>query len=169
MIAFFARYKLVLEIAVIGALALAVLVGVHSFLDYEQGIGEARVQARWDAQKVADERAAIRLEKDWRERYDAAINQGAINEKIARTAAATANASNDSLRNTSTGLLKLIPNASADTARAYAGAYAAVFADCVGRYKAMGETAQGHLNDDQAVRDAWPGAGPPQLGQQAAK
>lgn len=149
-------YKLAAKIAVFGALATGVVYETHQFLEHERDIGRQEVQARWDAQKAADKLAADKQEKDWREKYDAAINQGAKNEQAARAAAAAANAAADSLRNTSANILKLLPGASAETARAYASAYQAVFAKCVGEYKALGERATGHANDAAALDAAWP-------------
>ncbi len=154
MIAALAPYKMLAEFLLLAALAW----GGHLFLEHERDIGRAEVRALWDAQKLSDKTASDKQEKEWREKYDVAINQGAENVKVARAAAVSANTAADSLRNTSTSILKLIPNASTDTARAYATAYAAVFAECSERYKAMGELAQGHFNDDQAVRLAWPTA-----------
>jgi hypothetical protein len=149
-------YKLLAEIVVIGSLAAGAAYGVHQFLEHERQIGRNEVQARWEAQKVVDALVATKQEKDWLAKYDDAINQGAKNVQIARAAAATANSAADSLRNTSSDILKLMPGASAETARAYAAAYGSVFDKCVGRYKAMGEAAQGHANDAQTLSNAWP-------------
>lgn len=149
-------YKLLIEIAVIGSLAAGVVWGVHEFLEHERDIGRKEVQARWDAQKLADQTASDKMEKEWREKYDAAVNLGAENVKIARASATTANASADSLRNTNATIVKLIPGASAETARAYASAYQTVFNDCVGKYKELGETAQGHYIDAATLDAAWP-------------
>lgn len=151
-----APYKLLFEILVIGALAAGVVYEVHQFLEHERDIGRAEVQARWDAQTAADKVATAKQEKDWREKYDAAITQGAENVQIARNAAAAANSSAVSLRNTTQDIAKLIPGASAETARLYAAAYGTVFDQCVERYKEMGSIAQGHANDAKALSDAWP-------------
>lgn len=156
MIALIARYKLLLEIVLIGALASGVMWGVHEFLEHERDIGRKEVTALWDARKKADKDAADKLEASWKARYEDAINQGAENAKIARAAAATANASADRLRSTSADIAKLIPTASAETARAYASAYQTVFHQCVGEYRSMGESAQGHFNDWQTIDRAWP-------------
>lgn len=143
-----------------GALA-ALLVGAaaycgHWFIEHEREIGRQEVQGRWDAQKVADKRAGDKLEKDWREKYYAAINQGAKNAQALQADAAAARAATDRLRDTNTSLQQLLANASAETARKYASAYQAVFADCVGRYQQMGQAAQGHLNDYQTLDAARP-------------
>lgn len=156
MIAILARYKLLIEIALIGALAAGVLYGVHQFLEHERDIGRQEVQALWDKQKAADDLAAGKQERDWREKYDAAINQGAENAKALRTDANAARVASERLRDTNQSLQQLLAGASAETARKYATAYQAVFTDCVGRYQAMGEAAQGHANDAAALGAAWP-------------
>ena len=46
---------------------------------------------------------------------------------------------NDSLRDTISKLNEQLSAASAETARKHAAAYQAVFAECVGRYRALGE------------------------------
>jgi hypothetical protein len=143
------RYIIVAEV-------LAVIAGAIWLCHWQQGIGEARVQARWDAQKLADKEAAAAQENVWRGRVDDALALGAKNEQARRNDAAVAQRANDSLRDTNATLGKLLANASPETARAYASAYQAVFADCVGRYRAMGEAAQGHYNDWKSVDAAFP-------------
>jgi hypothetical protein len=151
-----APYKLVAEIAVIGTFAVGAVIGVHQFLEHERDIGRQEVQARWNEQKAADKLAADKQEKDWREKYDAAINQGSENAKALRTDAAAARVASDRLRDTNQSLQQLLAGASAETARKYATAYQAVFADCVRRYSAMGEAAQGHASDAATLSAAWP-------------
>lgn len=151
-----APYKLAFEIAVFGALTVGAAVGVHQFLEHERDIGRAEVQARWDKQKADDKLRAEKQEKDWRDRYTDAINQGAKNAQALHADAAAALAAADGLRNTNDKLGQLLSGATAETARKYAAAYQTVFADCVGRYRAMGEAAQGHANDAATVGAAWP-------------
>jgi hypothetical protein len=159
-IARLAPYKLAAEILIFGALAGGAIYGIHQFLEHERDIGRKEVQTRWDAQRVADKEAAAKQEKDWREKYDAAINQGAKNAQALRTDAAAARAASDRLRDTNQSLQQLLAGASAETARKYASAYQAVFADCVGRYRTMGEAAQGHANDAATLSAAWPQGAP---------
>jgi hypothetical protein len=151
-----APYKLAFEILVFGALAAGALYGAHQFLEHERQIGRDEVQARWDAQKLADQEAADRQAQFWRARYDDAINQGAKNAQALHADAAAARAAADGLRDTTDRLGQLLAGASAETARKYAAAYQTVFADCVGRYRAMGEAAQGHANDALTLGAAWP-------------
>jgi hypothetical protein len=155
-----APYKLAAEILVFGLLAAGMVYEVHQFLEHERDIGRQEVQARWNAQKVVDKAAGDKQEKDWREKYDAAINLGTKNAEALRTDANAARAASDRLRDTNQSLQQLLAGASAETARKYASAYQAVFADCVGRYRAMGEAAQGHANDAATLSAAWPQGAP---------
>jgi hypothetical protein len=155
-----APYKLAAEILIFGALAVGAAVWAHQFLEHERDIGRQEVQTRWDQQKAADKLAAERQEKDWREKYDVAINLGSENAKALRTDAAAARAAADGLRSTTDKLGQFLAGASAETARKYATAYQAVFADCVGRYRSMGEAAQGHANDAATLSAAWPQGAP---------
>lgn len=152
------RYKLAAEILVFGAITVGAVAGIHQFLEHERQIGRDEVQARWDKQKADDKLAAEKQEKDWRERYDAAITQGAKNAQTLRVDAAASRAATDRLRDTNDKLGQLLAGATAETARKYASAYQAVFADCVGKYREMGEAAQGHANDAATLREAWPTA-----------
>lgn len=154
--AFFGRYKIAIEILLACALGLWVVREVHVFLEHERDIGRNEIRAEVAIRDKANKEAADKIEDSWRARYDDAIKQGAENVKIARAAAVTANASADRLRSTSADIAKLIPTASAETARAYAGAYQTVFNTCIGEYKQLGELAQGHYIDYKAIDRAWP-------------
>lgn len=138
------------------ACAVGITIAGHSFLEHERDLGRHEVQARWDEQKKLDQAAALKQERDWRTKYDDAIHQGAEHAQASRLAAAAANAAADSLRNTSDRFSRLLPSATADAARQYAAAYQAVFTDCVGRYKALGERADGHALDAATLSAAWP-------------
>jgi hypothetical protein len=155
-----ARYKLPAEILALIALVVGAVYGAHQFLEHERDIGRQEVQGRWNEQKAADKLAADKQEKDWREKYDAAINLGSENAKALRTDANAARVASDRLRDTNQSLQQLLAGATAETARKYATAYQAVFTDCVGRYRAMGETAQGHANDAATLSAAWPQGAP---------
>jgi len=150
------RYIRVAEVIVIVAVIAFIALWWHNHDMEQQKIGEARIKALWDAQKVADKLAADKQEKDWREKYDSAISQGARNAHALQKAAAVAAGANDRLRDTNTELSKLLSSASPEAVRAYASAYQAVFADCVGEYRKMGQAAQGHANDAETLSNAWP-------------
>lgn len=151
-----APYKLLLQLAAILALVAGAAYGVHQFLEHERDIGRKEVQAQWDAQKASDKLAADKLESDWQARWYLAVNQGNDREKSLRTDAAVARTSADKLRDTNATLQQRLATAPAETARQYAATYAAVFTDCEGRYRAMGEAAQGHANDSLTLQQAWP-------------
>jgi preprotein translocase subunit SecF len=142
----------------IGAL-LVVSAATYAVRSYNEGLradGRAEVQAQWDKQKIADKLAAEAKEDQWQKRYDTAINTGAKNAQALRIAANAAATANDSLRDTIDKLNEQLATADATTARKHAAAYQTVFEQCVREYRRMGEAAQGHANDAQQYREAWP-------------
>jgi len=108
-----------------------------------------------------DKEAADKREKDWREKYDQAVNKGAENAQTLQREAAATRAAADGLRNTNSTLQQLLGSASTEAARKYAATYTNVFNDCVAKYQAMGAAAQGHANDVQTLISAWPTTPPP--------
>jgi len=50
----------------------------------------------------------------------------------------------------------LLSTASADAVRKYADASGVVFDQCVGRYREVAQSAQGHASDTMTLQDAWP-------------
>lgn len=138
------------------ALLAAIVFGVNSFLEHERDIGRNEVRAEWALQKLADKAAAEKIEKEWRTKYDTAVNQGSKNVQALRTAVAVAGSANVGLLDTIAELNKQLAVGSTDTARQHAAAYQAVFADCVGKYRGMAEAAQGHANDARTLSEAWP-------------
>ncbi len=154
--AYFAPYKTIIEVILIGALIIGISVAIHSFLEHERDIGRNEVHAEWDKQKLADKVASDKQEKDWRDKYDLAINTGAQNAQTLKLETAATRVASDRLRDTNTSLQQLLANSTAEAARKYAAAYANVFNDCVGKYQEMGIAAQGHANDSKALASAWP-------------
>lgn len=144
--------KLLGSLLILAALAY----GIHKYNDHQRDIGRNEIRAERTAEKLADKIAAEKIEKDWRLKYAAAIKKGAKNAQSLRAAAAVAGNANDSLRDTIAKLNEQLAAGSADTASQHAAAYQAVFADCVGRYRAMGEAAQGHAGDAATLEAAWP-------------
>lgn len=149
-------YKLLVEVAVVGSIVIGIGVAIHGFLEHEQGIGAAKVQALWDQQKAIDSAAAEKTEKEWREKYDQAVSKGSENAQTLQREAAATRIAADSLRSTNATLQQLLSSANAETARKYAATYANVFNDCVARYQTMGAAAQGHANDAAILSAAWP-------------
>lgn len=151
-----APYKLAAEIIVFGALAAAVLFGVHEFLEHERDIGRQEVQARWDVQKLADAKAAADQKQVWTDQQIGANNHATDRQQINQAAAAAAGAVAGSLRDAIAAFAKARPDDTAATARASAATLGSLLADCEGRYRGMAEIADGHANDVRTLKEAWP-------------
>jgi hypothetical protein len=156
LLARFAPYKLLLEILVIGTLAAGALYGAHLFLEHERDIGRNEVQALWDKQSAADEKAARIREAELTKQRDDAIAQGANRENLIRTLAAGSNAANLGLRDTLAAIRAGVPGASSDALGKSVTTLSTVLADCTGRYHALAERADRHASDVKTLQDAWP-------------
>ena len=61
---FLGGYKYVVDFLVIAALVCLAALGVHKYNDYQQGIGEARVQQQWDKEHAAQAQATAKATAD---------------------------------------------------------------------------------------------------------
>lgn len=156
MILLLARYKLLLEIVLIGALALGAAVGIHLFLEHERGIGRAEVQAKWDAQQAKDAEAARVKEAGFATRLNEAIQNGVIRDQTIRTLAAASGNANVGLRDTLAAIRSGVPGASNDALGKSVSTLATLFAECSGRYRDVAEKADRHANDAKTLTEAWP-------------
>lgn len=154
--AFFSPYKLLIEIALIGALAAGAVYGVHQFLDHERDVGRAEVQARWDHQQQLDVEAARVKEAEFTTRLNEAIQNGVVRDQANTVLAAAAGNATLSLRDTLAAVRKGVPSATIDSLGKSVATLSTVFADCAGRYQGMAATADRHANDAKTVGEAWP-------------
>lgn len=60
---FLGPYKYVVDTIILVSLVGAILFGVHKYNTFEQGIGEARVQALWDADKALQLQKALTVQQ----------------------------------------------------------------------------------------------------------
>lgn len=158
-LALLARYKLLLEILVIGALAAGAAVAVHEFLEHERDIGRNEVQARWDKQTAADKLAAAAQAADWQARLAAATTDGAKREDTIRNLSVSTAAATGGLRDTIAKVNGAVPNYSADALRALAGTYGELLAECQGRRADVAEEAERLNSEKRTLIEAWPRAG----------
>lgn len=156
MIALLARYKLLFEIALIGALALGAVIGVHLFLEHERGIGRQEVQAKWDAQVALDKDAAREKEAAFTARLNEAIQSGVVRDQTIRTLAAASGSANLGLRDTLAAIRSGVPSASAEALGQSTATLTTLLADCSGKYRDVAEKADRHANDAKTLGDAWP-------------
>lgn len=158
MIALLARYKLLAEIVVIGAIAAGALYAFHTFCESlrEEGRQEVRAEdARLAAQKEAADR---KVEAVWNQRIQKAENDATANQQMLQTVLSSSGKSLDSLRNAVNGQASAnqLPGATLDALRASTAALSTVFLDCAARYRAMGENADGHALDVRTLQQSWP-------------
>jgi hypothetical protein len=156
MISAFARYKLLFEILIIGAIAAGAVIAVHLFLEHERDIGRQEVQARWDKQTAADKLAAAAQTADWQARLQAATTDGAKREETIRSLAASAAAATSSMRDTVAKIDRGVPNYSTDALRALAGTYGQLLAECQGRRTEVAEEAERLNSEKRTLIEAWP-------------
>jgi hypothetical protein len=150
------RYVPIIEAIAALALVAAICFGVHQFLEHERDIGRAEVQARWDAQKTADEKAAALQKQGWADQQIGAANHATDRQQINQAAAAAAGAVAGSLRDAIAAFAKARPDDTASSARASAATLGTLLADCEGRYREMAEIADGHASDVRTLKEAWP-------------
>jgi aspartokinase len=156
MIALIARYKLLLEIVIIGALAAGAVYGVHQFLEHERDIGRAEVRAEY-AKQLADVKEAARLrEKELTDQRDKAIQNANERDQTIRTLAARAGVSSISLRDTIAAVGERLSSATADALRQTTRTYGQLLAACDGEQRSMAEEAERANSDKRTLIEAWP-------------
>lgn len=156
LLALLSRYKIAAECIVGAALLAFVIYQGHEFLEHERDIGRNEVRAEYSKQLADAKDAAAKIETDWRAKYNAAIQQGAANEKALRVAAAATASAADSLRDTNAELRRRLPGATAEAARAYAATISRLLDDCKEQYRQVGQDAQGYANDAATLSSAYP-------------
>ncbi len=151
------RYKLLLEIAVIGALALGAVVEIHRFLEHEREIGRAEVQAKWDAQTAKDIAAARAREADLIKQRDDAITNGAKRDETNRVLANSAAVASVGLRDTITAAVsRVVSSATTDAIRDTTRAFGASLAECSERRLEVAKDFERANSEKQTLMDAWP-------------
>lgn len=151
-----APYKLLIEIAVIGALAGGVVYGVHQFLEHERDIGRQEVQARWDAQTVLDKEAAREKEAGFAKQLQEANKNASDRDQTIRALAAASGGANNGLRDTLAAISRGVPSATVDALGKSVTTLSAVLAECSGRYQSVAEKADRHASDVKTLQEAWP-------------
>lgn len=151
-----ARYKLLLEIVVIGALAAVAVIAVHEFLEHERDIGRQEVQARWDKQIALDKEAAAAQTAAWRDRLQIATTDGAKREETIRSLAASSAVAAGGLRDAVAKINGAVPNYSANALRDLARTYGDILTECEGRRREVAEKAEQLNSEKKLLIDSWP-------------
>jgi hypothetical protein len=156
-----ARYKLVAEILIFGALAGAGAYGVHLVLEHAREAGRAEVRAEWDRQIAKDKEAAVAITDAWRSARDTAVTEGAKREETIRSLATTSAAAAGGLRDAVAKIDRAVPDYSADALRALTGTYGQLLAECAGRRNEVAAEAERLNSEKRTLIEAWP-SNPPE-------
>lgn len=154
--AYFAPYKLLIEVAAIGALVIGISLAIHSFLEHERDIGRNEVRAEYAAQLKIAKEDAERREALLRAQVDEATKNANDREQTIRSLATSAGISSNSLRDTLTSIRNGVPSASIEALGKSTATLATVLADCQGKYRSMAEIADRHASDTKTLEDSWP-------------
>jgi len=149
-------YKYVVDFLVIAALVGLAAFGAHKYNTYQQGIGEARIQAEWDKEIAAANEVRRAREIQFQKEKDDALTQAAKNVQVANAAASVAAQSGRVLQSTIEAILARSGSDSVAANRQYTAALATVFQDCTNKYRELGREAQGHADDSLMLQQAWP-------------
>ena len=156
MLSFLAPYKLLIEIAVVGALFTGAAYGVHRFLEYERDIGRNEVRQEYAVKLAEAKDAAAKEQARLTKQLEDAQNAAVEREKVLRTTATAAATASASLRGTLDSIRAGVPTATVDALRNATVALTAVFGDCQDKYRGLAETADRHASDVKTLSDAWP-------------
>jgi len=156
MLNFLGGYKYVVDFMVIALLVAGIGYGVHTYNSWQQGIGEERIQVRWDRQRLVDSEALNQLKTQYQKEKDDAATQSTKNIAIAAAAASAANQSGRVLNDTIKSLIIASASGNIEANRKYTAALGAVLGECQAAYRGMADKAQGHANDALMFDQAWP-------------
>ncbi|MBP7483939.1 MAG: hypothetical protein KA781_01370 [Aquabacterium sp.] len=153
------------------AIAAAVVAGIiFAYTNWRDSLiaegdaqGAARVQAKWDKDKI--ERAAETLkavaqaraqEQAHTQKVQEALNAANTRAKKSQAAAAAARRVADSLRDDLDTARANLPGASCASTRDYTSTLQAVFGECAREVERLAGSAQGHASDALTFEQAWP-------------
>ena len=147
--------KLWIALAIAAAFALTHHLGSKS--------GQAKVQAKWDAQNLLQLKAAQEANRENRN-TEAARSRNVIdaqNASVTRAAvfkddANRSRAESLSLRDDLSALRLRLPTLTREAVGKYADAAAVVFDNCQRSYQELAGKADGHANDSLMLQQAWP-------------
>jgi hypothetical protein len=142
-------------------LALATLCAAFGGWCYVHGMQHA--QAAWDAEKVAQQVAAMKAEqanraKELKLQQTVIEAQNAAKKRETKLAAdaVAARAESGRLRDTIAGIRAELPSLTADAVRRYADTASVVLSECTERYSGLAAAADRIDSDRKTLEDAWP-------------
>jgi len=153
---FLSAYKRWLEIGAIALVFAGCVYGVHTYDKYQQGIGEARIQALWDKEKIETATVTLQRTNELQKEKDDALIQTEIHRKALLSLATTASKSSRLFDTTLATSLATESKASRDALTQYTTTLSAVLSECQRAYTGMAKEADGHASDSLMYQQAWP-------------
>ena len=153
---FFSTYKRWIEVGVLGLILIALGYGIHRYDAYQQGIGEARIQALWDKERIESAALTEQRTNELQKEKDDALLQTEIHRKALVALAASASKSSRVFDSTLASNLATESKASRDALAQYTATLSAVLSDCQRAYTGMAKEADGHASDSLMYQQAWP-------------
>jgi predicted methyltransferase len=149
-------YKRWFEIGALVLIFAGCVYGVHTYDKYQQGIGEARIQALWDKEKFESGALTEKRINELQKEKDDALVQQAVQSKALLAFANAASKSSGVFDTTLATNLTAESKASRDALTQYTTTLSAVLSECQRAYTGMAKEADGHASDSLMYQQAWP-------------
>ena len=131
-------------------------VGVWQVQDWRYGEQIASIKQEHADAIASSAKAALKLTEHYRENADAAVRKAEARSAQNKRDADRLRGELDGLRGDLSEVPDRIRSATREAVDQYATAATVVFDQCVRRYSALAEIADGHALDVEALRGAWP-------------
>jgi predicted lipid-binding transport protein (Tim44 family) len=156
MTAFFAPYKTLIEVLIIGAVIAGIVYGAHRFFDSLRQEGYDKAVAEYNLKLVEAKDAAAKREDKLLTQLKGAQDAQVIRDKQTAALAASVSVTANSLRNTVAGYSNSLSAADADALRGSVNLIGGLLTSCTERYQGMGQNAEREHSAKQTLIDAWP-------------
>jgi hypothetical protein len=138
------------------ALAGALIVGYFAWADHIGDVREAKVLAKIEKQRAAENAKNAQITADWQKGKDDALEKANKRAADLQAAADKLAALNRGLRNELTDQRGKLSTASIAAVRQYATAANLVFGECSAEVERLAKDADGHSSDSLMLQQAWP-------------
>lgn len=155
-LSFFSLYKRWFEIGFLAVVIAGLIYCVHTYDKYQQGIGEARIQALWDKEKVEYAAMTAKRNIELQKEKDDALNQADQHRKALLDIAVSASKSSRVFDNNLATNLATESKASRNALTQYTTTLSSVLSECQRAYTGMAKEADGHASDSLMYQQAWP-------------
>ena len=150
------RYKLLIEILLIGSIVTGAIFGIHSFLMHEQQIGYDRAAGEYKDKLIEAQKQAEIQTKEFNRRIQEANDAATKREKVLQASADATAAANRGLLNTIGNFRDSVSGASTDALSRSVNTLLSVFGECTTRYTEVARSLDRANSDKQTLIQAWP-------------